>query len=159
MNKELTNTLTDNPTKKAAEFRFTGGITEFVKHLNPGKSTLPDPPIYMEGKRGTVEIEIALQYNDTYGENVFAFANTINTVDGGTHLSGFRSALTRSINNFASSAGMLKEQKDEVTITGDDVREGLGADGSVRLPQPQSERQTKGKLTSDIKDDRPPRVH
>src|SRR6266403_1156160 len=118
-----------------------------------GKTTLHDSPIYMEGKKGSVEIEIALQYNDTYGENVFAFANTINTVDGGTHLSGFRSALTRSINNFASSAGMLKEQKDEVTITGDDVREGLVAVVSVRLPQPQFEGQTKGKLNSDIKGD------
>src|SRR6202035_597090 len=105
----------------------------------------------IEGKKDTVEIEIALQYNDTYGENVFAFANTINTVDGGTHLSGFRSALTRTINNFASSAGMLKEQKDEVTITGDDVREGLVAVVSVKLPQPQFEGQTKGKLNSDIK--------
>jgi DNA gyrase subunit B len=100
-----------------------------------------------------VEMEIALQYNDTYGENVFAFANTINTVDGGTHLSGFRSGLTRTINNFASSAGMLKEQKDEVTISGDDVREGLVAVVSVRLPQPQFEGQTKGKLNSDIKGD------
>src|SRR5258707_7074187 len=107
----------------------------------------------MEGKRGNVEIEIALQYNDSYGENVFAFANTINTVDGGTHLSGFRSSLTRTINNFASSAGMLKEQKDEVTISGDDVREGLVAVVSVRLPQPQFEGQTKGKLNSDIKGD------
>ncbi len=97
--------------------------------------------------------EIALQYNDTYGENVFAFANTINTVDGGTHLSGFRSALTRSINNFASQAGMLKDPKDEVAITGDDVREGLVAVVSVRLPQPQFEGQTKGKLNSDIKGD------
>ena len=96
-------------------------------------------------------MEIALQYNDSYGENVFCFANTINTVDGGTHLSGFRSALTRSINNFASAAGMLKEQKDEVTITGDDVREGLVAVVSVKLPQPQFEGQTKGKLNSDIK--------
>ena len=96
-------------------------------------------------------MEIALQYNDSYAENVFAFANTINTVDGGTHLSGFRSALTRSINNFASAAGMLKEQKDEVTITGDDVREGLVAVVSVKLPQPQFEGQTKGKLNSDIK--------
>ena len=73
-----------------------------MKHLNRGKTTLHDSPIYMEGKRGNVEIEIALQYNDSYGENVFAFANTINTVDGGTHLSGFRSSLTRTINNFAS---------------------------------------------------------
>jgi DNA gyrase subunit B len=153
LNKGLKITLTDERTEKNAEFRFTGGIAEFVKHLNRGKSTLHDSPIYMEGKRGNVEIEIALQYNDSYGENVFAFANTINTVDGGTHLSGFRSALTRSINNFASSAGMLKEQKDEVTITGDDVREGLVAVVSVRLPQPQFEGQTKGKLNSDIKGD------
>jgi len=153
LNKGLKITLNDERTEKSAEFRFTGGIAEFVKHLNRGKSTLHDAPIYMEGKKGNVEIEIALQYNDTYGENVFAFANTINTVDGGTHLSGFRSALTRTINNFASNAGMLKEQKDEVTISGDDVREGLVAVVSVRLPQPQFEGQTKGKLNSDIKGD------
>jgi DNA gyrase subunit B len=96
-------------------------------------------------------VEIALQYNDSYAENVFAFANTINTVDGGTHLSGFRSSLTRTINYYASSLGMLKEQKDEVTINGDDVREGLVAVVSVKLPQPQFEGQTKGKLNSDIK--------
>jgi len=153
LNKGLKITLNDERTEKNTEFRFTGGIAEFVKHLNRGKTTLHDSPIYMEGKRGNVEMEIALQYNDTYGENVFAFANTINTVDGGTHLSGFRSALTRSINNFASSAGMLKEQKDEVSISGDDVREGLVAVVSVRLPQPQFEGQTKGKLNSDIKGD------
>src|SRR6201982_363441 len=153
LNKGLKITLTDERTEKTPEFRFTGGIAEFVKHLNRGKSTLHDSPIYIEGKKGNVEIDIALQYNDTYGENSFAFANTINTVDGGTHLSGFRSSLTRTINNFASSAGMLKEQKDEVTITGDDVREGLVAVVSVRLPQPQFEGQTKGKLNSDIKGD------
>jgi DNA gyrase subunit B len=153
LNKGLKITLNDERTEKTAEFRFTGGIAEFVKHLNRGKTTLHDSPIYMEGKKGNAEIEIALQYNDTYGENVFSFANTINTVDGGTHLSGFRSALTRSINNFASSAGMLKEQKDEVSISGDDVREGLVAVVSVRLPQPQFEGQTKGKLNSDIKGD------
>jgi DNA gyrase subunit B len=153
LNKGLKITLSDERTDKNAEFKFTGGISEFVKHLNRGKSTLHDSPIYMEGKKGSVEIEIALQYNDTYGENVFAFANTINTVDGGTHLSGFRSALTRSINSFAAAAGMLKEQKDEVSISGDDVREGLVAVISVRLPQPQFEGQTKGKLNSDIKGD------
>jgi len=153
LNKGLKITLTDERNEKSAEFRFTGGIAEFVKHLNRGKETLHDSPIYMEGKRGSVEIEIALQYNDSYGENGFAFAKTINTVDGGTHLSGFRSALTRTINNFASANGMLKEQKDEVSITGDDVREGLVAVVSVRLPQPQFEGQTKGKLNSDIKGD------
>src|ERR1700686_619352 len=151
LNKGLKITLTDERSDKSAEFRFTGGIAEFVKHLNKGKQVLHDSPVYMEGKKDTVEIEIALQYNDSYTENVFAFANTINTVDGGTHLSGFRSALTRSINNFASSAGMLKEQKNEVTISGDDVREGLVAVVSVKLPQPQFEGQTKGKLNSDIK--------
>jgi len=151
LNKGLKITLQDERSDKNTEFRFTGGIVEFVKHLNRGKTTLNDSPIYIEGKRDNVEVEIALQYNDSYAENVFSFANTINTVDGGTHLSGFRSALTRSINNFASAAGMLKDQKDSVAITGDDVREGLIAVVSVKLPQPQFEGQTKGKLNSDIK--------
>ena len=150
LNKGLKITLQDERSEKTTEFRFTGGIVEFVKHLNRGKQALHDSPLYIEGKRDNVEVEIALQYNDSYAENVFSFANTINTVDGGTHLSGFRSALTRSINNFANSTGMLKEQKD-VTITGDDVREGLIAVVSVKLPQPQFEGQTKGKLNSDIK--------
>src|SRR6201998_963680 len=153
LNKGLKITLQDERSDKSTEFRFTGGIVEFVKHLNRGKQTLHDSPIYIEGRRDNVEVEIARQYNDSYAESVFAFANTINTVDGGTHLSGFRSALTRSINNFASANGMLKEQKDEVSITGDDVREGLIAVVSVKLPQPQFEGQTKGKLNSDIKGD------
>ncbi len=127
LNKGLKITLQDERSDKSAEFRFSGGIVEFVKHLNRGKQVLHDSPIAIEGKRDSVEVDIALQYNDGYAENVFSFANTINTVDGGTHLSGFRSALTRSINNFASAQGMLKEQKDEVAITGDDVREGLVA--------------------------------
>jgi DNA gyrase subunit B len=152
LNRGLKITLEDErAANKKAEFRFTGGIAEFVKHLNRGKGTLHDSPIYMEGKRDQVEMEIALQYNDSYAENVFAFANTINTVDGGTHLAGFRSSLTRTINYYANSFGMLKEQKDEVSITGDDVREGLVAVVSVKLPQPQFEGQTKGKLNSDIK--------
>jgi DNA gyrase subunit B len=151
LNKGLKITLDDERNNKKTEFRFTGGIAEFVKHLNRGKQTLHDSPIYMEGRRETVDMEIAVQYNDSYAENIFAFANTINTVDGGTHLSGFRSALTRTINYYASSFGMLKEQKDEVSINGDDVREGLVAVVSVKLPQPQFEGQTKGKLNSDIK--------
>ncbi|HTP45185.1 MAG TPA: DNA topoisomerase (ATP-hydrolyzing) subunit B [Candidatus Acidoferrum sp.] len=151
LNKGLKITLEDERSNKKAEFRFTGGIAEFVKHLNRGKQTLHDSPIYMEGKRGQVDIEIALQYNDSYAENIFSFANTINTVDGGSHLAGFRSALTRTLNYYASSTGMLKEQKDEVSINGDDVREGLVAVVSVKLPQPQFEGQTKGKLNSDIK--------
>jgi DNA gyrase subunit B len=152
LNKGLKITLEDERVaNKKAEFRFTGGIAEFVKHLNRGKSVLHDSPIYMEGKKDQVEMEIALQYNDSYAENIFAFANTINTVDGGTHLAGFRSSLTRTINYYANSFGMLKEQKDEVSISGDDVREGLVAVVSVKLPQPQFEGQTKGKLNSDIK--------
>jgi DNA gyrase subunit B len=151
LNKGLKITLSDERSDKNVEFRFTGGIVEFVKHLNRGKAVLHDSPIYMEGKREQVDMEIAFQYNDGYAENIFAFANTINTVDGGTHLSGFRSALTRTINYFANQSGMLKEQKDEVSITGDDVREGLVAVVSVKLPQPQFEGQTKGKLNSDIK--------
>jgi DNA gyrase subunit B len=151
LNKGLKITLEDERSSKKTEFRFTGGIAEFVKFLNRGKGVLHDSPIYMEGKREQVDMEIALQYNDSYAENIFAFANTINTVDGGTHLSGFRSALTRTINYYANSFGMLKEQKDEVTINGDDVREGLVAVVSVKLPQPQFEGQTKGKLNSDIK--------
>src|ERR1700690_3783472 len=151
LNKGLKITLEDERTNKKAEFRFTGGIAEFVKHLNRGKQTLHHSPIYMEGRREQVDMELAIQYNDSYAENIFAFANTINTVDGGTHLSGFRSALTRTINYYANQTGMLKEQKDEVTITGDDVREGLVAVVSVKLPQPQFEGQTKGKLNSDIK--------
>jgi DNA gyrase subunit B len=146
LNKGLKITLQDERSDKNTEFRFTGGIVEFVKHLNRGKQALHDSPIYIEGKRDNVEVEIALQYNDSYAENVFSFANTINTVDGGTHLSGFRSALTRSINNFASAAGMLKEQKDSVSITGDDVREGLIAVVSVKLPQPQFEGHIKGQV-------------
>jgi DNA gyrase subunit B len=151
LNKGLKITLEDERSNKKAEFRFTGGISEFVKHLNRGKETLHDSPIYIEGKRGQVDIEIALQYNDGYAENIFCFANTINTVDGGTHLAGFRSSLTRTINYYAGQFGMLKDQKDQVSITGDDVREGLVAVVSVKLPQPQFEGQTKGKLNSDIK--------
>src|SRR6201998_4538591 len=116
LNKGLKITLDDERSNKKAEFRFTGGIAEFVKHLNRGKQTLHDSPIYMEGKRGQVDIEIALQYNDSYAENIFSFANTINTVDGGSHLAGFRSALTRTLNYYASSTRMLKEANGGVSI-------------------------------------------
>ncbi len=138
---------------RTEEFYFSGGISEFIKHLNRGKAVLHEKPIHFEGERempngGRVTTEVALQYNDSYSETVFSFANNINTVDGGTHLSGFRSALTRTINAAAASNGLIKDAKDN--LTGDDVREGLTAVISVKLPQPQFEGQTKGRLNSDI---------
>jgi len=155
LNKGLTITLADEREEPArsTEFHFSGGIAEFIQHLNKGKNVLHDKPIYFEGERelpngGTLTMEVALQYNDSYSETVFSFANNINTVDGGTHMSGFRSALTRTINAAAQSAGLFKEK--DASLTGDDVREGLTAVVSVKLPQPQFEGQTKGKLNSDI---------
>ena len=155
LNKGLEITLTDERTvdpktgdSKRAEFRYVGGIAEFVKHLNRGKSVLHDKPIVMEAQRDNVEIEIALQYNDSYSETVFSFANNINTVDGGTHLSGFRTSLTRTINAIGQQLGLFKDVKEN--LSGDDVREGLVAVVSVKLSQPQFEGQTKGKLNSDI---------
>jgi DNA gyrase subunit B len=154
LNKGLTITLIDEreEPQKRHEFHFSGGIAEFIRHLNKGKQVLHEKPIYFEGERemangGTVSMELALQYNDSYSENVFSFANNINTVDGGSHLSGFRSALTRTINAAGAAAGLFKEKEN---LTGDDVREGLTAVVSVKLPQPQFEGQTKGKLNSDI---------
>src|SRR6202050_1856083 len=156
LNKGLKITLTDERVDpvKVHEFLYSGGIEEFIKHLNRGKSVLHDKPIHFEGERelandgGTLVMEVALQYNDGYSENIFSFANNINTVDGGTHLSGFRSALTRTINAFGQQAGLFKDVKEN--LTGDDVREGLTAVVSVKLPQPQFEGQTKGRLNSDI---------
>ncbi|MGH9813608.1 MAG: DNA gyrase subunit B, partial [Candidatus Acidiferrales bacterium] len=155
LNKGLEITLADERSNKKAAFRYEGGIAEFVRLMNRNKTNLHEDPIYMEGERslgkgqGTLEMEIAVQYNDGYTENVFCFANTINTVDGGTHLSGFRSALTRTINRFAKTLNLTKDESEG--LAQDDVREGLTAVISVRLPQPQFEGQTKGKLNSDIK--------
>jgi DNA gyrase subunit B len=155
LNKGLEISLTDERVvdpktgdSKRTEFRYAGGIAEFVKHLNRGKQVLHEKPIVMEAGRDGVEIEIALQYNDSYSESVFSFANNINTVDGGSHLSGFRTALTRTINAIGQSLGLFKDMKEN--LSGDDVREGLVAVVSVKLPQPQFEGQTKGKLNSDI---------
>jgi DNA gyrase subunit B len=155
LNKGLTITLTDERATDAksgeakhSEFKYNGGIAEFIKHLNRGKQVLHDKPIYMEAERSAVAMEIGLQYNDGYSESVFSFANNINTVDGGTHLSGFRMALTRTINYAGQQMGLFKDVKEN--LTGDDVREGLVAVISVKLPQPQFEGQTKGKLNSDI---------
>ncbi len=154
LNKGLKITLTDERVDpvKSHEFLYSGGIAEFIKHLNKGKSLLHEKPIELEGERelpgGTLGMDIALQYNDGYSETLFSFANNINTVDGGTHLSGFRAALTRTINAYGANAGLFKDVKEN--LTGDDVREGLTAVISVKLPQPQFEGQTKGRLNSDI---------
>ncbi|HTZ90093.1 MAG TPA: DNA topoisomerase (ATP-hydrolyzing) subunit B [Alloacidobacterium sp.] len=155
LNKGLEITLTDERTTdpktgeaKRAEFKYAGGIAEFIKHINRGKQILHDKPIVMEAVRDDVDMEIALQYNDGYSDTVFTFANNINTVDGGSHLSGFKTALTRTINAIGQQMGLFKDVKEN--LSGDDVREGLVAVISVKLPQPQFEGQTKGKLNSDI---------
>ena len=155
LNKGLLITLTDerqtdskSGEAKHTDFKYLGGIAEFIKHLNRGKQTLHDKPIYMEAERDGVAMEIGMQYNDAYSESVFSFANNINTVDGGSHLSGFRTSLTRTINYAGQQMGLFKDVKEN--LTGDDVREGLVAVISVKLPQPQFEGQTKGKLNSDI---------
>src|SRR6202140_171315 len=155
LNKGLEIHLTDERTtdtktgeSKHQEFKYTGGIAEFIKLLNKGKGVLHEKPIYMEAERDNVAMEIALQYNDAYSETVFTFANNINTVDGGTHLSGFKTALTRTINAAGQSLGLFKDVKEN--LSGDDVREGLVVVISVKLSQPQFEGQTKGKLNSDI---------
>ena len=155
LNKGLKITLTDERTTDAKTgeskqhvFQYVGGIAEFIKDLNKGKSLLHEHPIYMEAERDGVAMEIALQYNDGYSETVFSFANNINTTDGGTHLSGFRSALTRTVNWAGQQLGLFKDVKEN--LSGDDVREGLVAVVSVKLSQPQFEGQTKGKLNSDI---------
>ncbi len=135
--------------EKSHEFYYKGGIAEFVKHLNKNRVVMHDNPLYFEKVSDELSIEISMQYNDTYDEKIFTFANNINTVDGGTHLSGFRGAITRTINNYAQSSGLAKDFK--TALSGDDVREGLVAVISVKLPQPQFEGQTKGKLNSDVK--------
>jgi len=151
LNKGIRITIKDEreEPERSHEFYYKGGIAEFVKHLNKNKSTLHDKPIYFEKEGENLSIEVAIQYNDGYDEKVYSFANNINTVDGGTHLSGFRSAFTRTINAYAQSSGLAKNFKG--SLTGDDVREGLVAVISVKLPQPQFEGQTKGKLNSDVK--------
>jgi DNA gyrase subunit B len=144
--------INDERTEKSHEFFYKGGIAEFVKHLNKNKSVLHPQPIHLEREATTADplaVEVAIQYNDGYNEIVHSFANNINTVDGGTHLTGFRAALTRTINNYAKSAGLFK--KDDEKLAPEDVREGLVAVISVKLPQPQFEGQTKGKLNSDVK--------
>ncbi|MDO8488550.1 MAG: DNA gyrase subunit B, partial [Candidatus Omnitrophota bacterium] len=143
LNKGLKIKLNDERSDKEAIFEFSGGIVSFVEYLNKNKNPLHNKVVYFEKLQDDVNVEVALQYNDGYAETMFSFANNINTVEGGTHLSGFKSALTRGINQYAKAKNLLK---DNIAITGDDVREGLTAVISVKVPNPQFEGQTKTKL-------------
>ncbi len=147
LNRGLSINLKDERSGKEQKFSYKGGIVSFVEHLNENKSPLHDP-VYVEKQKDRMQLEVAFQYNDGYAENLFSFANTINTREGGTHLIGFKAALTRTVNTYAASNNLLKNE----TITGDDVREGLTAVISIKLPNPQFEGQTKMKLgNTDVK--------
>jgi DNA gyrase subunit B len=146
LNKRVWVTFIDDRNDRERSFYFEGGLMSFVRHMNRNKEVLTQRPIYVERKEGQTLVEVALQYNDTYTENVLAFANNINTVDGGTHVTGFRAALTSSLNDWARRSGILKDS--DANLSGDDVREGLTAVISVKLPEPQFEGQTKAKLGS-----------
>jgi DNA gyrase subunit B len=145
LNGGVTITLDDERDGKSHTFLYEGGIISFVEYLNQNKTAVNDKPIYMHGEKDGIDVEIALQWNDSYAETVYSFANNINTHEGGTHLSGFRSALTRTINYYAGKNNLTKDLKD-ANIGGDDIREGLIAVVSVKIPRPQFEGQTKTKL-------------
>jgi DNA gyrase subunit B len=145
LNGGVTITIDDERDGKGHKFLYEGGIVSFVQYLNQNKAPVNDKPIYMRGERDGIDAEIALQWNDGYAETLYSFANNINTHEGGTHLSGFRSALTRTINYYAGKNNLTKDLKD-ATISGDDIREGLTGVISVKIPRPQFEGQTKTKL-------------
>lgn len=150
LNKSLRISITDEKTTKSQTFYYEGGIVSFVEHLNKNKTLVHPHPIYIYGEKEGASVEIALQYNDGYAENIYTFANNINTREGGTHLVGFKSALTRTANSYAASAGILKNGKENVS--GEDIREGLTAVISVKISNPQFEGQTKMKLgNSEVK--------
>lgn len=144
LNKGLVFVLTDERTGKNQEFYYKGGIIAFVEELNRNKKPLHPEPIYVSGEKDDIIVEAALQYNDSYTETVYSYANNINNIEGGTHLTGFRGALTRTVNKYAEDKGLLKNAK--VSLSGDDAREGLVAIISVKLPDPKFEGQTKTKL-------------
>lgn len=144
LNKGINITIKDERDGKNNQFHYEGGIKSFVEYLNRNKGKVHDEPVYIEGIKGTTSVEIALQYNDTYNENIFSFANNIDTVEGGTHLVGFKTSLTRVLNDYGKKFGYLKES--DKNLSGEDVREGLTAVISVKLTEPQFEGQTKTKL-------------
>ncbi len=144
LNAGVTIDLTDERTEKTRQFQYEGGIISFVEFLNKNRTAVNAPPIYMKGERDGIQTEIALQWNNGYADTVYSFANNINTQEGGTHLSGFRSALTRTLNTYAQKNNLAKDLKE--SVSGDDIREGLVAVVSVKIPEPQFEGQTKTKL-------------
>jgi DNA gyrase subunit B len=150
LNKGILITIEDERSEKKHEFHYKGGVVSFVEHLSKNKTVIHPKPIYFEGEKEDVSIEIALQYNQGYTENIFSFANTINTYEGGTHLSGFKSAITRTVNSYATNNQLMKDLKE--SLSGEDIREGLTSVISIKLPSPQFEGQTKTKLgNSEIK--------
>jgi DNA gyrase subunit B len=150
LNKGLSISIEDERTEKRHDFFYKGGILSFIEYLNKNKNCLHSKPIYVQGQKNGLEIELAFQYNDGYSEILFSFANNINTHEGGTHLVGFKTALTRTINQYATNANLLKGVKEN--LTGEDIREGLAAVISVKIPEPQFEGQTKTKLgNSEVK--------
>ncbi len=150
LNKGLSISIADERSEKRHDFFYKGGILSFIEYLNKNKNCIHPKPIYIEGVKNGIQVEIAFQYNDGYAENLFSFANNINTHEGGTHLVGFKSALTRTINQYATSANLLKGAKEN--LTGEDIREGLAGVISVKIPEPQFEGQTKTKLgNSEVK--------
>jgi DNA gyrase subunit B len=150
LNRGVNITIDDERSQKKHEFFYKGGLLSFVEHLNRARTAIHPKVVHFEGEKDGVEVEIAMQWNDGYSESVFSFANNINTIEGGTHLIGFKSALTRTINSYAIDSAQLK--KDEANLQGEDVREGLTAVISVKVPEPQFEGQTKTKLgNSEVK--------
>ena len=144
LNAGIVVTLDDERDGKSHKFHYEGGIVSFVEHLNKNRAAVNEKPIYMRGEKDGIEAEIALQWNDSYAETLYSFANNINTHEGGTHLSGFRAALTRTVNSYATKNNLSKDLKE--SVSGDDIREGLTAVVSVKIPHPQFEGQTKTKL-------------
>ncbi|MDB5055688.1 MAG: gyrB [Bacilli bacterium] len=144
LNKGIEINLLDERTEQSQTYCYEGGIVSFVEYLNRNRETLHEKPIFTEGSKDNIQVEVALQYNDSYSENIYSFANNINTHEGGTHESGFKSALTRILNDYARKTNALKDS--DSNFSGDDVREGLTAIISVKIPEPQFEGQTKTKL-------------
>lgn len=150
LNKDLTILIKDERSGKEEEFHFKGGLVDFVKYLDESEKSISGKPIFVSGERDGVQVEVAFQYNESYNENIYTFVNNINTHEGGTHLEGFKAALTRTLNNYGTKNNLIKS--DKITLTGDDFREGITCVLSIKVPEPQFEGQTKTKLgNSEVK--------